>query len=119
MEREYREVGTMNQDIYQILQSMQAYIYNQDILIRGMQKKIQSLEKQVSEIQNRPPVHIDRMEYKFDQLKVETLEGTLNIGLNPSDLQGIEDYSVPNGKGKGPGLGQGPGQGSVGNSSTK
>ena len=35
------------------------------------------------------------MEYKFDQLKVETLEGTLNIGLNPSDLQGIEDFSVP------------------------
>ena len=61
-----------------------------------MQKKIQSLEKQVSEFQNRPPVHIDRMEYKFDQLKVETLEGTLNIGLNPSDLQGIEDFSVPN-----------------------
>ena len=98
----------MNQDIYQILQSMQTYIYNQDILIRGMQKKIQSLEKRVSEIQNRTPVHIDRMEYKFDQLKVETLEGTLNIGLNPSDLQGIEDYSVPNGKGKGPGPGQGP-----------
>ena len=46
------------------------------------------------------------MEYKFDQLKVETLEGTLNIGLNPSDLQGIEDFSVPNGKGKGHGNGQ-------------
>ena len=39
------------------------------------------------------------MEYKFDQLKVETLEGTLNIGLNPSDLQGIEDFSVPGNKG--------------------
>ncbi|WP_428911341.1 spore germination protein GerPC [Niallia sp. Krafla_26] len=95
----------MNQDIYQILQSMQAYIYNQDNVIRGMQKKIQSLEKQLSELQTRPPIHIDRMEYKFDQLKVETLEGTLNIGLNPSDLQGIEDYSVPNGNG---GHGQGP-----------
>jgi spore germination protein PC len=35
------------------------------------------------------------MEYKFDQLKVETLEGTLNIGLNPSDLQNIEDLSLP------------------------
>ena len=32
----------MNQDIYQILQSMQAYIYNQDNVIRGLQKKIQS-----------------------------------------------------------------------------
>jgi spore germination protein PC len=64
--------------------------------MRGLQKKIQSLEQTVSELQKRPPVHIDRMEYKFDQLKVETLEGTLNIGLNPTDLQGIEDFSVPN-----------------------
>ena len=37
----------------------------------------------------------NELEYKFDQLKVETLEGTLNIGLNPSDLQGIEDFSIP------------------------
>lgn len=64
--------------------------------MRGLQKKIQSLEQTVLELQKRPPVHIDRMEYKFDQLKVETLEGTLNIGLNPTDLQGIEDFSVPN-----------------------
>lgn len=89
----------MNQDLYQILQSMQSYIYHQDQLIREMQKKIQSLQQQVTEIQNQPPIHIDRMEYKFDQLKVETLEGTLNIGLNPSDLQGIEDFSLPNGRG--------------------
>ena len=41
----------MNQDIYQILQSMQAYIYNQDKLIRDMQKKIQTLEETVSEFQ--------------------------------------------------------------------
>ena len=38
---------------------------------------------------------LNELEYKFDQLKVETLEGTLNIGLNPTDLQGIEDFSVP------------------------
>ena len=60
-----------------------------------MQKKIQSLEKQVSEFTKSSSCSIERMEYKFDQLKVETLEGTLNIGLNPSDLQGIEDFSVP------------------------
>src|SRR3954465_15857418 len=86
----------MNQNLYQILQTMQSYIYRQDQRMRGLQKKIQSLEQTVSELQKRPPVHIDRMEYKFDQLKVETLEGTLNIGLNPTDLQGIEDFSVPN-----------------------
>lgn len=85
----------MNQNIYQALQSMQAYLYNQDKKIYKLQQQIQSLEKAVTELQNRPPVRIDRMEYKFDQLKVETLEGTLNIGLNPNDLQGIEDFSVP------------------------
>lgn len=39
---------------------------------------------------------IDRVEYKFDQLKIERLEGTLNIGLSPfqGDNKGIEDFSV-------------------------
>lgn len=85
----------MNQNIYQALQSMQAYLYNQDKKINKLQEQIKTLEKTVTELQNRPPVHVDRLEYKFDQLKVETLEGTLNIGLNPSDLKGIEDFSVP------------------------
>ena len=89
----------MNQDFYQILQSIQSHIYKQDRMIQHLQKKIKSLEKKVEQLEGRPPVHIDRMEYKFDQLKVETLEGTLNIGLNPSDLQGIEDLSVPPQKG--------------------
>ena len=88
----------MNQDFYQILQSIQSHIYKQDRMIQHLQKKMKSLEKKVEQLEGRPPVHIDRMEYKFDQLKVETLEGTLNIGLNPSDLQGIEDLSVPNKK---------------------
>ena len=68
-------------------------------MIQHLRKKIKSLEKKVEQLEGRPPVRIDRMEYKFDQLKVETLEGTLNIGLNPSDLQGIEDLSVPTQKG--------------------
>ena len=36
------------------------------------------------------------MEYKFDQLKVENLNGTLNIGLNPFSTkeQQIEDFQV-------------------------
>jgi spore germination protein PC len=92
----------MNQNIYQTLQAIQSYIYQQDQKMLKLQKKINALEKKVVELQSRPPVQVERMEYKFDQLKVETLEGTLNIGLNPSDLQGIEDFSVPTQKGKGP-----------------
>ena len=89
----------MNQNVYQILQSMQAYIYQQDKVLRDLQKKIKTIEETVSDLKKRPSVKVERMEYKFDQLKVETLEGTLNIGLNPSDLQAIEDFSVPGNNG--------------------
>ena len=82
--------------MYQVLQSMQAYMHKQDQKIRNLQQKMISMEQKITELQNRPPVHVEKLEYKFDQLKVETLEGTLNIGLNPTDLQGIEDFSVPN-----------------------
>ncbi|WP_394235501.1 spore germination protein GerPC [Niallia oryzisoli] len=85
----------MSQNLYQAIQSIQAYVYAQDKTIRKLQKKIEMLEKKVTELNDRPPIRVEKMEYKFDQLKVETLEGTLNIGLNPSDLQGIEDFSVP------------------------
>ena len=46
------------------------------------------MEQKITELQSRPSVHVEKLEYKFDQLKVEKLEGTLNIGLNPTDLQG-------------------------------
>ena len=49
---------------------------------------------EIAALKERPPVQIGNIEYKFDQLKVETLEGTLNIGLNPTDLDGIDDFSV-------------------------
>lgn len=87
----------MYQHLYQMLQTMQLYMKKQDQRIQSLQDKIKELEQTVAGLEKRPPVHIDRMEYKFDQLKVETLEGTLNIGLNPNDLQGIEDLSIPNG----------------------
>lgn len=86
----------LNHDIFQVLQSMQAHIHHQDKILQDLQKKFQALEETISDLQKRPPVNIERMEYNFDQLKVDTLEGTLNIGLNPSDLQGIEDFSVQN-----------------------
>src|SRR6476620_8565064 len=84
----------MNQNLYQALKSMQAYLYKQDKKIYKLQQHIETLEKKVTELQNRPPVTVERLEYKFDQLKVETLEGTLNIGLNPTDLNSIDDLSV-------------------------
>jgi len=57
-------------------------------------EKIRQLELQIQKLKDRPALHVDNIEYKFDQLKVERLEGTLNIGLNPSDAEDLEELTV-------------------------
>jgi spore germination protein PC len=37
---------------------------------------------------------IGTIDYKFDQLKIEKLEGVLNIGISPQTGKSIEDFSV-------------------------
>lgn len=86
----------MNQELYSYLQQLHIFIEAQERRIQFLEKKVMDLEKQTNELKLRPPIHVDNIEYKFDQLKVETLEGTLNIGLNPSDMQNIEDFAVNN-----------------------
>ncbi|WP_261134051.1 spore germination protein GerPC [Bacillus sp. Marseille-Q3570] len=72
-------------------------------IIRQLQDKTQSIETIVQGMQNEVE-HLKSspqtsIEYNFDQLKIETLEGTLNIGLSPggTGLDNIEDLGV-NGK---------------------
>lgn len=55
-------------------------------LLRGMERELQSLKDQ-------PKTRIDKIEYSFDQLKVEKLEGTLTIGMAPG-TGNIEDLAV-------------------------
>lgn len=54
------------------------------------------MRNELKQLREKQAIHVDRIEYKFDQLKVETLEGTLTIGLNPNDMAGIEDFAVQN-----------------------
>ncbi|ETI68672.1 spore germination protein GerPC [Neobacillus vireti] len=86
----------MYQDVYQYLQWLQMNIQAQEKRIATLEQTIQKLKVDLKQIREKPTVHVDTIEYKFDQLKVETLEGTLNIGLNPNDLSGIEDLAVQN-----------------------
>ncbi|MGP4079568.1 spore germination protein GerPC [Pseudalkalibacillus sp. R45] len=57
---------------------------------------VSGLQNEIAQLKESPQTSI---EYKFDQLKIETLEGTLNIGLSPggNGLENIEDLGV-NGK---------------------
>jgi spore germination protein PC len=57
----------------------------------------QALQKVLHEIEvlnKQPSSKIDKIEYTFDQLKIEKLEGTLNIGISPSPGKSIEDLSI-------------------------
>jgi spore germination protein PC len=68
----------------------------QENRIAALEQTIQKLQEQLKQLKDKPNIQVEKIEYKFDQLKVETLDGTLNIGLNPSDLANIEDFAVQN-----------------------
>ncbi|MFE8696323.1 spore germination protein GerPC [Cytobacillus sp. FJAT-53684] len=86
----------MSQELYSYLQGLHTFIQEQEKRIRSLEKSVRELQEETKTLKERPPISIGRIDYKFDQLKVETLEGTLNIGLNPSDLQNIDDLAVDN-----------------------
>lgn len=86
----------MNQDIYTYLHQFQQVLQQQQETIRALEDQIRMLKEELDELKSRPSSSIGRVEYKFDQLKVENLNGTLNIGLNPFATKGqqIEDFQV-------------------------
>lgn len=43
--------------------------------------KLAALEDSVTALENQPSTRIDKIEYRFEQLKVDTLSGSLHIGL--------------------------------------
>jgi spore germination protein PC len=70
----------------------------QEAQIQRLEQKVIALQKEIEELKKKP-LTIEKIEYKFDQLKVETLEGTLNIGLNPlNEPTSLEDFEIKNQK---------------------
>ncbi|MCR8641201.1 spore germination protein GerPC [Paenibacillus sp. N1-5-1-14] len=59
-----------------------------------MDNRLKQLQEDIEELKGRSETKIDRIEYKFDQLKIEKLDGTLNIGLTPNIGKTIEDFTV-------------------------
>ncbi len=86
----------MNGEFYAYATEMKVYLESQAKRIAALEAEVASLKEAMQQIRNQAPVNIEKIEYKFDQLKIETLEGTLNIGLNPSDLSTLEDFTVNN-----------------------
>lgn len=80
---------------YMTPQQLYQYIDMLNTKIVALEQKVNELSQELLTIKETPKINVERIEYKFDQLKVESLDGTLNIGLNPSNLKDtIEDLAV-------------------------
>ncbi len=69
-------------------------IIQQQHTIERLQQHLERLESELAELKERKSIHVDTIQYKFDQLKIETLEGQLHIGLSPGQTDAIEDFAV-------------------------
>ncbi|WP_332692664.1 spore germination protein GerPC [Halalkalibacter lacteus] len=84
-----------NSDPAQNLQQIYGYIHSQHQRITQLESVIQQLQNEMNTLKREKISNIEKIEYKFDQLKVERLEGTLNIGITPQNGENsIEDFAV-------------------------
>lgn len=73
------------------LQQIQQQLNQQEIRIKRLEQQIAQLNELT---EKQKGVTIEKIEYKFDQLKVETLSGSLHIGLSPEELSNIEELAL-------------------------
>ncbi|WP_347550901.1 spore germination protein GerPC [Pseudalkalibacillus hwajinpoensis] len=82
-------------NIYAILQQMQQSIEQQNHRIKMLENMVDELKTTNDELSKTPKTNIEKIEYKFDQLKIERLDGTLNIGLTPNGgAEMLDDFTV-------------------------
>ncbi|TCN01610.1 spore germination protein PC [Paenibacillus sp. BK033] len=78
---------------------LQAKLRAQQSQIYSLEQQLAVLNEQLKQLENKPTYNIEKLEYHFDQLKVEKLEGTLNIGMTPPGITGgdgdIDQLAVP------------------------
>ncbi|MEC0269612.1 spore germination protein GerPC [Paenibacillus anseongense] len=75
-------------------QQLSAYIEMQKQRIDKLEETVTKLQSDLDALKVEKRFHIDKIEYNFDQLKVEKLDGTLTIGISPSSLDNVDDFTV-------------------------
>ncbi len=71
----------MYQDYSQFLQWVQLTIQAQENRISSMEQNIQKLLEEVKQLKAKPGINVEKIEYKFDQLKVETFRWDIKCWL--------------------------------------
>ncbi|QFT88314.1 putative spore germination protein GerPC [Bacillus sp. THAF10] len=81
-------------DSQQRINQLQEIVEKQSQQMSTLEELVRIMQQEIIHLREKPSMNIEKIEYKFDQLKVETLEGTLNIGLTPGSTGEIEDFLV-------------------------
>ncbi|MCT2535609.1 spore germination protein GerPC [Aquibacillus koreensis] len=74
------------------LSQLQQYVEQQTKKLEQLEARVHKLENDQT---NKHHTTIEKLEYNFDQLKIERLDGTLHIGISPDDLSKIDDVAFP------------------------
>jgi spore germination protein PC len=80
-------------DPFQAQQLIQHMNWQSQKLLQ-LEQSLQNIFHEIESLKKEPSSKVDKIEYNFDQLKIEKLEGTLNIGISPSPGKSIEDLSI-------------------------
>ncbi len=63
-------------------------------LLDDLRQSLAEMSGRLSRLEERAPVQVGHIDYQFEQLKVERLDGTLVIGLGPGGTGTIEDLAL-------------------------
>ncbi len=84
----------MEQELLRLIHGLMHQVKWQEGKLQEMHLLMKRLEQDIGQLKEQRINKIDKVEYNFDQLKVEKLEGTLNIGLTPADQGEIGQMAV-------------------------
>lgn len=86
---------SLQNDFYTFINQLASQLKRHEEKLAKLEKAHADVMKTIETLKNQPPINVERIDYHFDQLKIERLDGTLNIGLNPQDLQEMDEFSIP------------------------
>lgn len=75
-------------------QQLNGYLQWQTQKLQELETKVGQLQQEIDELKKQRTVNVEKIEYKFDQLKIEKLDGTLHIGISPEIGKSIDDFTV-------------------------
>ncbi|GAA3404366.1 spore germination protein GerPC [Paenibacillus hodogayensis] len=90
----FQELGACLQWQAQMLQQLESKVAQLESKVTQLESKVAQMQQQLDALGKQRTMNVEKIEYKFDQLKIEKLDGTLHIGISPELGQSIEDFTA-------------------------